>query len=1073
MKKTHSFFYAVVTTLILAVGSLTTHAAPIDQQTARQRAATFLKGNSAIKHKRAFNSAVSLKPVDIQSSLFAFNIGEKDGFIVISPDDRTEPVLAYSATGHINPENMPENMRAWFQEYANQLAYLEAHPATAAPPVSADGEITVKNPISPLLTAAWDQYAPYNLLCPITDAGRHCVTGCVATAMSQIMYYHQWPDSTIATIPEYITNTYAFQIDSIPAGLHLDWANMTNMYQGDESEEQLQAISTLMLAAGASVKMDYGAKKSLSDFRKVPSALQTYFDYSAQMHYEFRGHYGIDTWEQLVYNELEAGRPVLYVGSSSGGDHVFIIDGYSEGLFNINWGWGNVNNEGMYRLSVLKPQNNGAGASTSLDGYNFDQAAIFGIKKRGKNDKPLSDAYLTSEITSISGNKVTCYFENNTGLSDTFSYGIGYLDENGAYVDVRSSRAELSMTNDLTATFTISSSGPNDRKLQPGTYHLVPISRLYRGGEWHSSQNPDLDYIEAVVTEDYNVILTRHQPVTKLSAQVEVIGTHLVNEAHTIRVTVTNSGDEYYGRIFLRINRPNEEPLKLSEAGITVRKGMSETMDIPYTPTKKDTLIFSATLTNEIDAIAIGQTQAVFTIPPPNPDDTDAIQLQTNIVFEPVTSDGAFILSDQPRIRVTITNPTDFNYVGSVQYWLFHYKDGKKYSMVYPDRQHAKPYELKNHSTETFYLEERYEDVAESFGTYVFGDDYSLIANFRYNNKFKSVTAPKESQTVVPPVYMYRADGYSLAQMSRDTLVVPARAAAVDLRKATNTKVVKVENPNTIFFINKEAEVPEGITSNIVREGQADTITLADGYNFFLPEDITANHVRYTRTFRRGYNAATQDGWNTMILPFAVEKVEVLEADTIRDIDWLRSIEGGRQDFWIMEFKKEQGSTLIFEPAKTFVANRPYLVAVPQSIDGHSPDLTKKPITFSADNVKLMAEASTTSTGDKFMLHGIRYYQELDTIFALDRTGHQFELGDTAIQAFRAYFAIRDTTTYNFSLDKLTIEVHPTPDAIQAPSIERWGKEEKEFWYTPTGQPVGTPQRKGVYIRKGRKYIFK
>ncbi|MBO4800400.1 MAG: C10 family peptidase, partial [Bacteroidaceae bacterium] len=1006
--------------------------------------------------------AESLSPSS--SPLFAFKIGEKDGFIILSADERAADVLAYSTTGSL--ESIPDNMRAWFAGYQDQLRYLATQPATAAGPRRTEGEITAKNPISPLLTTMWNQKEPYNLKCPTFINGERCVTGCVATAMAQVMYYHQWPDSTIAEIPSYISSpSYngGIAMDSIPAGLHFDWENMTEIYQGDESEEQIEAISTLMLAAGASVRMNYrdflngGSSSALYD---VPYALKTYFDYSPALHYEYRAHYTADVWEQMVYDELKAGRPVLYQGSSSGGTHDFVVDGYSEGFFHINWGWGNDNSEVYCRLTVLNPGNNsGAGASSTLDGYSSDQSAVFGIKKN-EGEEPHQDYCLTAVNINVEGAYVRCNFENNTGVAELFSYGIGTIDEDGKITPIQVARMEFSTTSVIVnSTFRVS-------RLDPGTYRVIPISKLASANKWNTNVNPETEYIEAVVTEE-DVTLTVHKPVVDLAAQIEVLGSHLVGERHTVRVTITNNGSEFYGKIYLLINHEGEAPKLLHSAGITVRAGAEVVTDFSYVTNKPDTVFFSVATDNTVDAPILATRRAAFNYPPANPLDTDAIDLQATLVFEPLSADGVYILGTKPRVKITITNPTDSNYVGSLKIRQYRTFEGNTYKKTFPGTNTARAYTIKNHSVDEFYLDERFPDAATGFGAYQMGHAYNYKVYFRKNGYFTE-PLPPAGKTIVPPVFMYRADGFSLAEMSRDTCVVPTRAAAVDLKLATETKFVKGGNPNTIYFIGENMEVPEGITRNIVRGGQADTILLADGYNFYIPEDIKANHIRYTRTFRRGFKAATQDGWNTMTLPFAVNKVEVTEDETTRPIEWLRP-GSDRQDFWLMQFDHQDGNNLVFKPVGDFTANQPYLVAVPQSPDDIGPDLTGKPVSFMADNVTLLANAPSATTGINYQMNGIRYFQELDSIFALNTTGAQFELVDTTIQAFRAYFSIRRTS--NTSV--LGIMIDAEMDGISAPDIHDSDAAERHIWYNLSGQPVGTPNRKGFFLRKGQKYVRK
>ena len=1031
MSTRHTLLTVAMTALAFVVNTLTALAEPIDQQTARQRAAAFLNSNTAMHRKRAVKPA-TLAPVELRTSLYAFNIGDREGFVVVSPDDQTESILAYSTTGQLDSETMPDNMRAWFQEYANQLDYIQAHPTPARSPRRVgsgtatafdDVTITAKNPIDPLLTTMWNQTNPYNLRCPIYFTDERCVTGCVATAMSQVMNYHQWPDSTIAQIPAYdcqATFLGTLHIDSIPAGLHLDWENMTDIFQGDESEEHLTAISDLMFATGASVRMNYkdiangGSGALLMD---VPGALQAYFDYSPAMHYEVRGNYTIDVWEQLVYNELKAKRPVIYQGSSSGGGHAFVVDGYSEGFFHINWGWGNDNSTVLCRLSVLAPGNNiGAGASTSLDGYSFDQAAVFNLRPRAEEDEPYvypyKDLYLTSGITGVAEDQIFCMFANNTSTTASFNFGIGYLDEEGDYIPVRvASPREFPASTKLLTPVPFSVSG-----LSPGTYRIVPISKLNGQYIWHSSQNPNVDYVEAVVDDD-GITLTRR---TDMKATIAVDGTHLINDPHTININITNSGEEFYGRIFLHAYRVStQKSFDVGAAGITIRKGESKTTGLQFTDVvpdtiARDTIIFTVTMAEDEEAPIIAQRQVIFSTPPPDPVKTDKITLLTKLTNESLTADSAYILGTSPKIRVKITNPTDSDYVGSIRYKLFKFRNKR---MVGTHSKGA-TYNIKNHTTDEF-------DLTLFDGQFQIGTAYSMVLAVQQDGKLPNpTTAPDSGKIVMPPVFMYRADGYSLAEISRDTLVVPARAALVDLREAVNTKVVKGGNPNTFYVLN-EGTAPVGVSRNIIRNGQADTISLEDGYNFYLPEDVKAKHVRYTRAFRRGYQADRGSGWNTMMLPFDVQKVQVRDSE--QTLDWQHSEDDHNKDFWLMEFDHQDGAALVFKTADRFVANRPYLVAVPQSGYIHE-DLTRLPITFSADDVTLMADAASATTGINYQMRGIRYFQDLDSIFALDGTGHQFELRDTTIQSFRAYFAIRNMDAYDYTVDKLDVIIPFVPD---------------------------------------------
>ena len=310
-------------------------------------------------------------------------MSDKGGFVIVSNESRTIPILGYSDSGTFDPDNMPENMRAWLQGYADEIAWLqkqkENNTVTVTKSRTRGGN--TKADIPPLVTTKWNQRAPYNNLCPTYSGNNRAVTGCAATAMAQVMYYHKWPIEATTAIPGYTINGVTRpSLDAII----FDWGNMKETYTGSETDETAKAVATLMQYCGYSIEMDYGPESGAYTI-KVAGALKDYFDYNDETTCVVsRIFYTSDKWRDIIYHELSERRPVLYAGQSTGGGHAFVCDGYknenSTDYFHINWGWGGQSDE-YYVLSVLNPYaGQSTGGSSSNDGFHYGQLAVIGIQ---------------------------------------------------------------------------------------------------------------------------------------------------------------------------------------------------------------------------------------------------------------------------------------------------------------------------------------------------------------------------------------------------------------------------------------------------------------------------------------------------------------------------------------------------------------------------------------------------------------------------------------------------------------------------------------------------------------------
>ncbi|MDE6006438.1 MAG: C10 family peptidase [Muribaculaceae bacterium] len=308
---------------------------------------------------------------------YIFNASGREGFMVVPADDVAYPVLGYSDSGEFDPNNIPDQMQWWLSEYARMIEWAAQNNfAPAKSPVTNESW----QKINPLCATKWDQGAPYNNECPIDRrTSRRCVTGCVATSMSQVVKYFNYPTTGQGSISYYPTNV-GKTITMDFSQTTFDWDNMLNIYEkGGYTDNQALAVATLMKACGYAVEMNYGSDASGAQGRDIAKALKTYFNYDGNCRAENRFMYSMSDWSSMVYNNLANIGPVIINGSDPGdAGHSFIVDGYDgNGYFHLNWGWGGMS-DGYFTLDALNPDSMGIGGYGS--GFNYTQNGIFGIQ---------------------------------------------------------------------------------------------------------------------------------------------------------------------------------------------------------------------------------------------------------------------------------------------------------------------------------------------------------------------------------------------------------------------------------------------------------------------------------------------------------------------------------------------------------------------------------------------------------------------------------------------------------------------------------------------------------------------
>ncbi len=334
--------------LLTALAALSMNAANIDRDNAQIKASEFLKTHSHGKFMVHGNCELQLVHAQMSSTtddlanFYVFNTSDGASFVIVAGDDRAQGILAYGE-GNLNMSNLPDGMKWILECYDAEMEYLHANPEAEIPHTMTSRDLYVE----PMLTCTWSQNEPYWNKCPVMNGSRSA-TGCGATALSQLMYYWKYP-SEAPELPGYVTRAMQYEMPALPS-VTLDWDNMLDTYRNVQyTKEQGDAVATLMLYCGQACYMDYSPQASdARNMEYMATALMT-FGYKAS--FLIRDDYETDDWEQIMRQEMEEGRPILYHGmdSNGSGGHVFVLDGYDNGNYHINWGW-EGNGDGFFAL---------------------------------------------------------------------------------------------------------------------------------------------------------------------------------------------------------------------------------------------------------------------------------------------------------------------------------------------------------------------------------------------------------------------------------------------------------------------------------------------------------------------------------------------------------------------------------------------------------------------------------------------------------------------------------------------------------------------------------------------------
>lgn len=497
------------------------------------------------------------------SPYYVFPFGENKGFAIVSGDDDMPEIVGYADHGTYDANNMPAAMAAFLNNYRATIEAMKQGNASAIKNIAEAKALRANNTrattaVSPLLgDIKWNQSEPYNNMCPKYDGTNLSATGCVATAMAQVMMYWKYPNELKADINEYETSTHKLQVAGELKGQKYDWDNMLPTYTNNNyTQTQADAVAKLMLHCGKAVEMDYGEE---SGAIVTPGRLAKYFGYDSDLMLNLmRTCFTLAEWTAIIDKELQAKRPILYSGRTTNGGHQFVCDGSDgNGLYHINWGWGGYQ-DGYFDITILNPGQGGIGAGNVTDGYNRNCDMIIGIQPdNGKVDEPLADVpsliieyYNSDEFTS--GIELTKATRNNTTEDFTIKIndcwdniystnieclcGYGISDGKGGFKLISETENIRMNGTRFGTTLTI-----NNRFSPNGTYTIYAIYSTDNGKTWKKCA---YYYMQPYVVKATATTLSLVK--TQLTAEITSKETQYSGVEGTFELSITNNGDDEF-----------------------------------------------------------------------------------------------------------------------------------------------------------------------------------------------------------------------------------------------------------------------------------------------------------------------------------------------------------------------------------------------------------------------------------------------------------------------------------------------------------------------------------------------
>ncbi len=656
----HNMIRTVAASFALILASAM-QASPITQSQAQAIASQFMTGKTL--------QSVNLQRGQLaprQCAYYVFNAEAHQGYVIVSGNDLLPAILGYSDMGTFDANDVPPAMQSLLDYYAESITNAPAQPA----------KLIARDGVAPMTTSIWGQGEPFNHHLQFQDTTAtgdtivwQAQVGSAATAMAQLMYYHKWPEATELAIPGYTIQDYNHVLSALP-DTTFSWSLMQDVYHTtDSANANGLAVALLCQYCAQALETDFLPNSSNAATNTLPNKLIQYFDYAATARFVKRESYSTQAWEDLLYTELTAKRPVIYRGENNAELHTFIVDGCdNSGLYHINWGWNGQSN-GYFVLSDLNPTGQGTG------GYINKQAMVIGAQP---DDGSLGENHIrfhsmtvrsmsSTPIDSLGNYKVnvTGVFHNNSNEAETFDYGWGiYLgDELLSPLATKSRTTPLPPNYQVTSTFDLEFGS----ELSDSTYFLRPIWSELDEDNWKVCEGGQLNFIEVTLAEDTCIYVLHGMTGTPqyVVNDLTFTGTLHAGKQVTATANITNLGNTLGDPIYLLDNGT-----KAYTTMVDVDKDCTGDIKFYFTPDTADTHIITLSqLENGTDTLFV-QELVIDSMP------AATLTMESQILNVTDTL-NLIITSRIYSIEATITNVDTLAYDEDIVLRLFRIQDGE------------------------------------------------------------------------------------------------------------------------------------------------------------------------------------------------------------------------------------------------------------------------------------------------------------------------------------------------------------------------------------------------------------
>ena len=783
---------------------------------------------------------------------------------------------------------------------------------------------------------------------------------------------------------------------------------MRDTYTGAEDEVYTSAVAHLMFYVGCALKSQYGVSATGAYTDDIPKAFGL-FGYGSKLAY--RNDYTQEVWDNMVYQELAAGRPMIYNGTAgSGGGHSFICDGYEYGnYFHINWGWGGMGN-GYFQLAIMNPYASGIGGSSSAEGYNMKQNIVYNVIPGGTpphedEEEPALTATGTSGPSGWDRDSQSQGFK----IYKSKIVKVSYSDHSGSG---KKFKTALALQNPADGTFEVLANSEDNIYMQvttsalgqthsfgsgvasnsnqvilfgaglTGTYHLIGVYQVEGTTEWKAMKETDRYYIEVNMSGTY-CQASSHPTIDLQTTGWQFTGGEKVGVKEQVNVTVkNNSVDRFFGDLYLDFGgqQIDEYSQYTTVVQAEILPGEESVVTFNVTPASAGTKSVRLMRIDQYgDYITIGTGSVTIA----QSEETQDINLSVVIKAEnSVPADDAssndVIYDSHALFSATITNHSDGAYNKYVLAPLFIVENGNGSMVTYKQSQIS----LAAGESKTLYFD---------FDNLAYGSTYAMNIYARNNvpdsedaSHVDNIVKPGESvyYDIKPGIITWNDRGERNGYKPVENFQIADDAAAVSLEGLTLTSIVPNSNPNTIYLLDENQAVPAALSGkNLVMGNVASSIALKDGYPYFTPQSFTAQSISYERTFTKARQNGVAENWSTIVLPFTPATCSASNG------------------LWIERFAQEEDGVVKFAEVQNIEANVPYIISIDKAAG-----LINTPITWSANDALLKAEPIAYTSGDQYLMAGTFVQQSLEDIYNVNAAGSVAQWGNGIVAPFRAYF---------------------------------------------------------------------